>query len=288
MITVKLMGGLGNQMFQYALGRHLAIKNNCNLELDINYLKCKDEDNKRYFTEREFQLSHFNITAYLKKNNSGVFSKYRFCLIHREEPSKVIESGISFNPDILNYKGNLYIDGYWQSELYFTDIEEIIRKDFTFNSAYSPENKQIADLILSDNSVSLHVRRGDYVSNPIFSKVLGTCPVSYYQKAVDLVKSEISNPLFFVFSDDILWAKQNLSFINSNIAYVEINNEMNCHEDLRLMSLCKHNIIANSSFSWWGAWLNASKRKLIIAPERWFNDISLESKDLIPENWIKL
>jgi hypothetical protein len=286
MITVKLMGGLGNQMFQYALGKHLAINNNSDLQLDISYLKCKDFSNNSNFTNREFNLNHFNITADIKNGNSIKLFKIPF--INRGNFIKVVESGLSFNPDILSIKGNLYIDGYWQSEKYFKAIEATIRKDFTFITPCSPENKRAAKLIMSENSVSLHVRRGDYVSNPTFSKIIGTCPLNYYQKAVEIIKSEILNPTLFVFSDDILWARQNLSFNSSNFVFLDINTEINCFEDLRLISLCKHNIIANSSFSWWGAWLNTNINKLVIAPRKWFNDVSLESKDLTPEKWIKI
>ncbi|MDD2505652.1 MAG: alpha-1,2-fucosyltransferase, partial [Bacilli bacterium] len=135
-------------------------------------------------------------------------------------------------------------------------------------------------------SDSLHVRRGDYVLNSTTNKVHGTCGINYYNKAIDIVTKENPEAVFFVFSDDCDWARNNLK-INHEKYFIDFNGKENCHEDIRLMSLCKHNIIANSSFSWWGAWLNNNKNKIVVAPKKWFN-VKINTKDLVPENWIKI
>ena len=136
-------------------------------------------------------------------------------------------------------------------------------------------------------AVSLHIRRGDYVSNPVTNNYHGTCSLAYYKKAVLLLKEKIENPSFFIFSDDLLWARENLDFIN-DMTFIDLDKSIPDHEEMHLMSQCKHNIIANSSFSWWGAWLNENSDKIVIAPKKWFSDNTINTEDLIPAKWMRI
>jgi len=146
---------------------------------------------------------------------------------------------------------------------------------------------QFAQQILAKESISLHIRRGDYVSNVYTNSVHGTCSLDYYQQAVTLLESKLNNPHFFIFSDDLAWAKEHLSFIE-NVTFVELDVNIPDHDEMFLMSQCLHHIIANSSFSWWGAWLNKNLDKIVIAPKRWFIDETYNTSDLIPDAWIRL
>lgn len=291
MIVVKLMGGLGNQLFQYALGRHLAIINNCELVLDTTSLKYKGEKPNPSFTDREYQLSNFNIDArvadekLLKKVNNRPTGLKR---LFQKEYTKFFENGNQFQQEMLSLKKNSILEGYWQSEKYFIDIKNILKKEFTLKNTSSSENLEVAKLITQSKSVSMHVRRGDYVNNPIFSGYIGVNCLKYYSDTVSYINSKCENPTYFIFSDDIKWTKENFGFIKNKVVYVDINSELNCFEDIYLMSLCNHNIIANSSFSWWGAWLNQNRDNIVVASNTWFNESSFVNKDMLPECWIKI
>ena len=248
------------------------------------------ESEKNNFTNREFQLSQLNIKAKVAGD------KLLFSVL--EQPrgiAKLIgrkfhivnETYNFFEKEILDLSGDVYINGYWQSEKYFLNIKSLIIDEFQVHAPLAGKNKDMAHRIQNTESVSIHIRRGDYVSNPVFSSVIGICSLDYYKKAIDFFNASLRLPLYYIFSDDIEWARANLKKENTFI-YVDHNNETNCSEDLRLMSLCKHNIIANSSFSWWGAFLNQNIKKKVVAPKIWFKDPSLSNKDMIPESWIRL
>ncbi len=285
MIIIKLNGGLGNQLFQYSLGRKLSIKNNDIFKLDLSGL----EKNK----DRRYSLGNFNIIENfatdkdIKKIKKNGFRN----MIDRLKPyykrSIIKYKGYDFDPNILKLAGNFYLDGYWQSEKYFKDIENILRKEITLKEPLSDKHLELTGHIKSSNSVSVHIRRGDYVTNKKFSSVYNLLNEKYYQEAVEFIAGKINDPRFFIFSDDINWAKQNLNIPYPKI-FVSGENGAKDYEELILMSLCKHNIIANSSFSWWGAWLNQNPHKIVISPSRWFNNKDGNIKDLIPENWVKL
>jgi len=285
MIVVKINGGLGNQMFQYAFGKCLAIKHNTVLMLDLSWFKnCK---------ERKFELDNLNI-QYEKCNSAENkrlkgFKRIFFRIFKNPEKSclHVTEKYFHFDSAMLNLPDNVYIDGYWQSEKYFKEIENIIRQDFSFKLPAEGKNKELLEQILSTNSVSLHIRRGDYITDPSVNDVHGSCSLEYYDKAVKYIIEKIDDPHFFIFSDEPEWAKENLS-IPYPMIIIDNNDKNSGHEDIRLMSNCKHNIIANSSFSWWGTWLNNNPDKIVLAPEKWFLSQSYDTKDLIPEGWIKL
>jgi len=293
MIIVKLMGGLGNQMFQYAAARRLSNVNNVPLKFDLDWFEDHSTDIKR-----EYELNIFNIQAEIAtpdeignlKEPAGkppLFSRIKKKLQLNHKQTHIRQKHYHFDPDILKLGSNIYFEGYWQSEKYFKDINDIIRKEFTLKPEPDRLNRKMADSIRSSDSISLHVRRGDYISNEITNKYHGTCSPEYYNNTIEIITSKVKTPHFFVFSDEPEWTKENLD-IKYPATYIDHNGPENAYEDLRLMSLCKHHIIANSSFSWWGAWLNPSPDKIVIAPSKWFSDSSINTNDLIPGNWIRI
>ena len=194
-----------------------------------------------------------------------------------------------FDPDLLNASDYVYLDGFWQSEKYFSDIEEILRQEFTLKLPQSALFDQISEAIASTCPVSLHIRRGDMANNPETNRLHGTCSLDYYDRAVQHIAKHVSQPHFFIFSDDPIWVKEhlNLSFPSTLVSY---GSSLHDYEELHLMSRCHHHITANSSFSWWGAWLNPKPDKIVITPKKWFGDFAddHDTKDLIPDNWLRL
>lgn len=293
MIIVKLSGGLGNQMFQYAAARSLAEKRSTILKLDITGY---DHDKLRKYGLHCFQIKEHLAT----QTEIGAIrgSQSIFARIKRKVSSKIVFKGsgyrrwiferhFHFDPDILSAPNDVYLEGCWQSERYFADISDVLRHEFVVRYKPDPQNQKLADLIQCADSVSLHVRRSDYIYDSITNKTHGTCGKDYYERSVNYIASHISSPNLFIFSDEPQWAKDNLKF-DLPKTFVDCNDDSRNYEDLRLMSLCKHNIIANSSFSWWGAWLNSNANKIVVAPKKWFNDNTRNTKDLIPEQWVRL
>jgi hypothetical protein len=291
MIIIRLNGGLGNQLFQYALGRYLAHLHKIQLKLDIRWFEKGIRDYElKYFNVQESIATQEEINVTTKMTTSLV-NRFQRNIIDPFLPyykrSIVEEQTNSFDKNLFHSKSDVYIKGYWQSEKYFLDIEDQIRRDFTFKYELDHRNKDLSNKIKACNAVSVHIRRGDYVFNPEYAKKYGACSIDYYQKSYSLLKSKLEQPYFFIFSDDIQWVENNINFFHPCV-YVSHNTGQNSYKDLQLMSLCKHNIIANSTFSWWGAWLNDNPDKLVIAPKKWSNDINTNTKDIFPKSWILL
>lgn len=281
MVVVKLIGGLGNQMFQYALGYHLSIRNSASLYLDVSELL--ERENSIHKVVRDFELDIFNVKYRIKKPATlpTIFIKFYkqiFPIQHIQELTP------TFKSEILQLKGGLYLNGFWQTEKYFKDIEAELRQHFTFKMKPDEINKLVIDKIKSTNSIAIHFRRGDYITNPQANNFHGVCPDDYYRNAISKVKEKVSKPHFFIFSDDIDWVKQSFTFKDDH-TYIDFNKGKKSFEDLRLMTFCKHNIIANSSFSWWGAWLNSNKNKIVIAPQQWFKTVQT---DIVPAEWTQI
>lgn len=289
MIITHLIGGLGNQMFQCAIGTRLGLKNHTTLKFDIDGLK----NHSGGGTLRSYALSIFNIQENFANGNEieklkgGVAGKISLILqrvgLRKTYNSFVVEPHCNFAPEILETKGDAYLQGYWQCEKYFKDIEDVIRKEFTLKEEFSIEDNEITKEIKNANAVSLHIRRGDYVAHATTSKFHGICSLEYYEDAIKYIVKKVENPTFYIFSDDIEWVKENLK-MEHPVKYVS-DGILKDYEELMLMSYCKHNIIANSSFSWWGAWLNSNPGKIVIAPKQWFVDTSVGTSDIIPETW---
>jgi len=295
MISIQLQGGLGNQMFQYACGRSIAFKLKTELFLDTTQL----QNYITGYTSRSLELGIFNIKYFQASNRNTKIYKPLFYRIANVLAFKVglrgiqtskyfVEKGYNYNAAIDKVAKDCSLMGYWQSFRYFENIESLLREEFQFQRILDDDNQNRLNRINLENSISLHIRRSDYVNNKSHD-IHGTCSIEYYKKAVENIASKVSNPSFFIFSDDIEWAYTKLNF-NYPCVFVAGNNGAKSYIDMQLMSHCKHNIIANSSFSWWGAWLNSNPNKIVIAPKQWFAEekMNLQTNDLIPNVWIRL
>lgn len=290
MIVSRLQGGLGNQMFQYAAGRALALRVGAELKLDVASYERS--------TLRSYALGPFPIRAgiagrceveRLTRTPRPVRIARRLLGRERRPPrTHVREPDLTFHPEILDLPDGVYLDGYWQSEHYFADAADVIRAELRPPEPATGRGRELAAAI--DNaadSISLHVRRGDYVSSPVARETLGPCSVDYYRRAVERLAERLAEPAVFVFSDEPEWARTNLE-LPVPATVVDHDGGGSAQEDLALMSRCRHHVIANSSFSWWGAWLGQRTGGTVIAPARWFAREDLSSRDLVPERWLRL
>lgn len=267
MIIIQISGGLGNQMFQYAAARRMAELLNSPLKLDILGYQSDPF--------RSYGLNHLCITGMIASEEEIFWIK---SINHRKEKA------FCFEPEILSLSADVYLEGYWQSEKYFQDIAPIIRREFTVKESLDSRNIDLAAEIMESEAIAIHIRRGDYVKNPMIHYLHGICPLDYYYQAVAMVTAVVSEPHFFVFSDDWEWAQENLK-LNYPVTFVTINGPEKDYQDLRLISLCKHQIIANSSFSWWGACLSSNPQQMVFAPKNWFKGLMHDTRDLFPEVW---
>jgi len=307
MILLRLVGGLGNQMFQYAMASSVARRTRQELHLDLSWIR---QIEKELAVDDIYGLGIFSFEEKFSTPDevhyffpSGKFSAKLWRAVNLMLPfawRKVLEEReMGYRPAIMNIRHSVYFYmGYWQSEKYFSDFVEDIRKDFAFREDIRHmigKRRPVLDLIQKSNAISLHIRRGDYAQNPKLGEIFLSFTMQYYIDAARYVAERLENPVFFVFSDDIPWAKENLHipyevcYIDDNIQTNdrEVGHKAKGYEDMYLMTQCKHNIIANSSFSWWGAWLNGNPNKIVIAPEKWCNG-SFNYSDIVPEQWVKL
>ncbi len=279
-------------MFQYAAGRALSLHKEVPLRVDVsgfvNYDLHQGFELQRIFNCAIDIASKDDVHGILGWQSSSTIRRY----LSRASLSPFRRNGFVVEPHFNYWAGfdeapeDSYLVGYWQSEQYFRDVSEIISSDFTFKLPLSAQNMMLAEQINHVNAVSLHVRRGDYANNPLTTATHGLCSLEYYQAAVRHIAEKVEAPYFFIFSDDVGWVKENIR-IGFPCHYVDHNQRAESYNDMRLMSLCKHHIIANSSFSWWGAWLNRRAEKIVIAPKRWFANNN-DTKDLYAQGWITL
>ncbi len=288
----NVIGGLGNQMFQYAAALELATVRGQSLYLDLSdfsgYRLHNGFELSRVF-EGEFALAEeWQLRQILGWRGIRFIRKVlkRPQLAALRSSPFVVEPHFHFMPEFFDSPDNCYLVGYWQSERYFKVIEDIIRRVFAFKTSLSARNQELADEIASCNAVSLHIRRGDYANNAKTNATHGLCSLDYYKAAVHYISTRVKQPVFFIFSDDIAWVKDNLK-MDFPCHYVDHNVDAESHNDMRLMSLCQHHIIANSSFSWWGAWLNPRVEKIVVAPRKWFAN-GTKTEDLFPQGWVTL
>jgi hypothetical protein len=287
-IITRLIGGLGNQLFQYAAARAMALKAGASVKLDLSEF---DTDILRRYELGSYAIaavpaSSDDLAAITTPAPTGLVSNLKVRLRGAKQ-SHYREAHFHFDPNVMRQRLPLYMDGYWQSERYFRDVADTIRRDLTPRDPLEPENAAIAAQINRTNAVSLHVRRGDYVTNAVTNAYHGVCSIDYYRAAVAYITTHAPDPYFFVFSDDLAWARENL-VIGHPTTFVEANPPDRGFRDMQLMSMCRHHVIANSSFSWWGAWLNPSNDKIIVAPARWFAQDKKNTDDLLPAEWVKL
>jgi hypothetical protein len=285
MIITKIFGGLGNQMFQYAAGRALSVRCDTLLKLNTSYYRKED------IFKRKFGLNVFNIVGELDSQvDLGVSQNgHMFRLIEKFKPyfkRKIVnEQSFAYDINFNKIRNGACLNGYWQSEKYFKSIESTIRNEFTPKLISSEMSELIAE-IESGNSIAVHVRRADYINFKHVNDFHGTCSVGYYHTALNIVSSQVISPHYYIFSDDQEWATQNLTMTGPATMVSALG--FKDWEELILMSKCRHNIIANSTFSWWGAWLNDSPNKIVVAPKKWFNDGSVSTVDLTPNSWLRI
>jgi hypothetical protein len=294
-VIVKLQGGLGNQMFQYAFGKVIAHKNNVPLFVDTSFFGQELANTDK----RSLELETFPAIQTREASSKLVSSFFqntrwdnRLRKILGFKARKVIrEKNFRFDEACQQSEPPLLLDGYFQSERYFHSQRPLILETFCFpDLSHDAPNAALLQQIRGTESVSVHVRRGDYVKFAVTNSFHGTCSPAYYQRAIDLVRRKVPEARFFFFSDEPDWVKENLAGPDLNASVISINTGKDSWKDMGLMSFCKHNIIANSSFSWWGAWLNRNEDKIVVGPEKWFRstDPFYDTRDLLPEEWIKL
>ena len=287
MITSRVIGGLGNQMFQYAAGRALALRRGVGLILDTQaFLSYKVHS---YGLDRyAVQADKVSRDRFFSVRRDSTFWRGVRRLGLMPEKNTYRESNFSFDSKVLALGDDICLEGYWQSEKYFLDFADDIRAELTVIDPPNEENAFWLNRIRSDLSISLHIRRGDYLTNPSANAVHGTCNLDYYRRSAEYLVSILGiEPVFYVFSDDPEWVRENL-ILPYQMHYLNHNDASRNYEDLRLMASCCHHIIANSSFSWWGAWLNPSSSKVVVAPKKWFRDDSVDTRDLIPSAWVRM
>jgi hypothetical protein len=284
-IYLRLMGGLGNQLFQYAAGRSLADRLGVELVLDDRYVVRKSH-------HTGLALDAFNVrTRLMDKLERQAFSEgkirlARWCKKLIRPLGKVFwETQYNYDPSIDTTPVGQLLIGFWQSEEYMHNMHQL-RLDLVLKAPLSAPAQKVSEVIDAVESVALHVRRGDYLKDQKTITRHGVCSQSYYQSAIDLVLAEKPKAVFFVFSDDPKWVKAHLK-LPPQCAYVSAVN-IAAEEDLVLMSGCKHQIIASRTFSWWGVWLNNSCDKIVVCPTPWFDDNNIVTKDLLPANWHQL
>lgn len=298
MVIIRLSGGLGNQMFQYAAGRATSLRIRTKMALDVRLFQntvWKQAHEKEVITSLFPNIKALNlvtldeiilrkIEADSKRIRWKKYNILRAKLGLRPTFKKVSEEALlTYQNDFpLQNAQILHLASDWQNEKYFMQYGKKIRSDFSFPSINENSiNTVVLQRIITSSSVSIHVRRGDYLSstNPHLP-----APSQYYQASIELINSLVSNPSYYVFSDDIEWCKKNLNI--KNAYYINHNTGDMSYIDMQLMSYCKHNIIANSSFSWWGAWLNSNPDKIVISPKMWLERLGIESRQIVPSSWL--
>ena len=312
MIIVNIKGGIGNQLYQYALARRIEMNNPYPVKIDIrsygNYIfphkfrlntfnthyEIASEENVNSVIGKTVNLKNYHTLPLYK--NFGIVSKALRYLYRKMDQlsyhykSYLEEKQFTIDKRIPNVHDNTYLDGYWSKYAYFTDIRDVLIEEISLKDEYkTPKYRAVKDDIERKNAVSIHIRRG-YAKRKVDENVFGVLPLSYYQRAVELIKKKVDNPFFYIFSDDSEWAQNNLH-LEGNSEFINFGAEGD-YLELLLMSKCKHNIIANSTFSWWAAWLNQYSDKLVIAPQTWYRARKYqrfyELGYKIPREWVRI
>jgi hypothetical protein len=296
MIFARVISGLGNQLFQYAVGRQVSLLNKTELLLDISFYK---DQNLRSYKLANYAIQagiapEEEVTKFLAPYKAltlqaKLYRRYDKLLPKYKRRRFTEATWWEYEPDLYKVGNNTYVDGYWQHYKYFEHLDKQVLDELTLQVDYPTDAKQLlAEVIANQSSVALHIRRGDYISDSNANKLMGVLPLAYYEKAVTFIKSQVQSPKFYIFSDDLNWAAQHLGSTN-DFHLVDIADGTQEHIELDLMSKCRHNIIANSSFSWWGAFMNRNTDKVVVAPSQWVvpNDVNARINLQFP-SWVKI
>lgn len=292
MIISRLTGGLGNQLFQYAAGRALALQRGDNLLFDTRLLETTAR--KKLVTPRAYALHHYCVAARLATEPE--LNEFFFRASQRGwkgtwkrfvRPAGIVQhsrTSVQFPA-----RGDIYLKGHWQSESYFLSIRDTLLSELALCSPAGTDSQRYIDAAGGQTSVAVHYRRGDYLSNPEYRSFHGICPPGYYTKGMQYLREQVDDPVFFIFSDDLNSVRNEFGE-RTDLVYVDCNDGDNGHADIAIMASCKHHIIANSSFSWWGAWLCDYADQIVIAPQSWFNDANanVRADSIVPDRWIRM
>jgi hypothetical protein len=300
MIITRLLGGLGNQMFQYAAGLALAEKHRTVLKLDVGWFRHYPE----YEDHNRYSLNCFNVTEqfataqeveYLRGKRLTTVEKWserlatKLKLYHyadglRKHGNHYSTDNMNFDPEFWRQPDNTYLEGMWQSEKFFLSIANLLRLHFSFRYPPQPRVAKYAQQIMSGPSAVVHFRRGDYVRNANFNSEIGVLPLDYYYHALEMIYAQCPEVMLYIFSDDIEAIRKEFRPPGKHV-FVDVVEHWHAYDKIRLMSMCDHAIISNSTFAWWSAWLNPSPTKMIVAPDPWFAGRKYSGTDLIPEAW---
>lgn len=292
MVIVHMQGGLGNQLFQYAFGRAIAARSGARLLFDMDFFDLAPGDH----TARTYGLDAFGLHCERATPEQIAVARQRGSMLRarlhglhpRLAPDRSVkERGFTFDPRMLEVRGDAYFSGYWQSPRYFAGIEQALREQVTLRLPLPDRLQGIAARIAVAGGIGVHVRRGDYISNPHASAHFVPCDAAYYAAATRMLRAEAPDTPVFIFSDDMAWAREHVP-VPGEVHHVQADPHDHPAMHLHLMAMCQHQVIANSSFSWWAAWLNQHPGRRVIAPKRWFTDPSMDTRDLIPSDWIRL
>ena len=287
-VVVPLIGGLGNQMFQYAAARAVALRTGSDVKLELSWFGTDPN--------RHYALEPFAISATTMRSGKQEAPKYdlvsrivrRLPIARRQNGLPVFkEASFRYDADIEQARAPVFLDGYFQSEKYFSDYREQIAADFKLRNSPLPQTTEVLNQISHTDAICLHIRRGDYVTNKAANAHHGTCSLDYYEAGLGRVAEGLTRPHCFVFSDDPVWARENFA-PKIPVTFVDIHATHQAHEDLRLMAACQRYVIANSSLSWWGAWLGSHGNKKVVAPAQWFQKRDIDTSDLVPSSWIRM
>lgn len=293
MIIVRLQGGLGNQMFQYAFGKAYSILNNVELKFDITHLTAKYRSKRKIF--RTYDLDIFDLDIKLAKkseilkytipriNNKYIYHTLNF--IYKSKNFIEEKTPFNFNDYYLKLGDNKYFSGYWQSYKYFSIINNFLKEKFRIKYTIQQNSEYLLQKIQESNSICLNYRRTDYINDKLLNTLVGEKGREYYNNAINYITSKVTNPIFFVFSDDIEWCKKNVNLDFEKVFVEHEHSGIKYSNYFLLMYNCKHFIIPNSTFAWWAAWLSENENKIVIAPKRWVNFGSFNPDDLFPVEW---
>jgi hypothetical protein len=293
MIVLKPFGGLGNQMFQYAAARRLALHHGVPLGLDLRWFGAQDL--------RSLDLMDLRVEAEQAPDDAllpgmapdwtgasrrtrlrlGIEARRRGWRLVTETTPGVVDDSARSAPD------RSILVGYWQSERYFDDVAETVRHELVPRRPLSTQAAALAGEIRDAGAVSLHVRRGDFTKDPLSRQTHGACSPEYYRRAMSLLDDRLGDPVYYLFSDDPGWVTENIAHPRTRMVSSP-ERTWPAYEEMALMSACRAHIVANSSFSWWGAWLGAHPEKVVVAPETWFADPAFRSDDIVPTGWVRL
>jgi len=288
-VVVSMKGGLGNQLFQYCTAKALSFRLEVDLILDLHWYLDNSQDHTKFILNR-FRIDDETWIPPLKFSKNS--RSFIYNIFNKISPlgfslPVIREDKFKFRNEILNLKKPVFLDGYWQNENYFknyrSEILNLISLEYNENKKF----KYYFSKIHYSNSICMHIRRGDYISNSQAAKVHGIIEKEFYYQSLNRLSNVVDNPVIFIFSDDLDWVKRNLSF-DYETMIVDLNQPDRPELDLILMSYCKNFIIANSSFSWWAAWLSIYQNKKIVAPKIWFLDNLLNMNMKLPKDWIRI